>query len=458
MTKKKVDTKEAVRQAAKQVMYRDTGNAVLIHNGVVVVTGAHNTGKTTFALTSVLPDDLGLVYYHDAERSGNRALADFESQGLELGHYLDLEARFSPKPGKGEAYLPKTDDLIARLDQNQLPWATSAEQTALQQYWHHVKSDIAEHMIPGKYKVYIHDTIVTLEAGMAAWVQDHKGLGSGLAGWTTYGYGKMWTEGVYPLYRGFLQGIFDRGIELIILIAHLKSPWFGQGDNAKRIPGKVEPQGKPVLKLLSSLMLWLENADNPDGAPAGIVLKERLGSIKAVATGEDGKKRWSVRRMIPRRIPHCTWFQDADPAIAALGSIEYYLEHGCDLSMPKKGETLSQASKDMIGHTLTDAQMRYMVAEAETSRAVEQQKLVKSGARVPVVNPAQALSNGSGEVTVARAMVDQVKEQIEQAGGAAVVDTLREQIIGSAPVPVQARVAAAFDIAIKELGYKDGES
>jgi len=432
---------------------------VLLQQGVVVVTGAHNTGKTTFALTSVLPDDTETIYYHDAERSGNKALADFEAQGLKLGHYLDLEARFSPDPKDGQLYLPKTEDLIARLDSNDLPWANSTEQTALQQYWQTVKHDIAEHMTPGKYKVYIHDTIVTLEAGMAAWVTDNKGIGTGKAGWTTYGYGKMWTEGVYPLYRGFLQGIFDRGVELIVLIAHLKSPWFGQGDNAKRIPGKVEPQGKPVLKLISSLMLWLEQSSNPDGAPSGVVLKERLGSLTAAPAVEGAKRRWSPRRKLPRRIPHCVWWQDGDPSIAPLGSIEQYLEHGCDLANPRPGETLSQQTKEMIGHSLSDAQLRYMVAEAEATRAVEQQKLVRSGAAVPTVNGAQALANGSGDLTVPRKTIDDIKERIEQAGGAPMgVDALREQIVGTAPAPVQAKIASAFDIAIGELGYEDGES
>lgn len=419
----------------------------LLKKAVVVVMGAHNTGKSTFALTSVLPDDLGLVFYHDAERSANRAIEELERQGLAIGKYIDLEARFS-KTKDGKA-LPSQDDLLTRINSGNLPWASDAEKTALIQYWHSVKQDVYQQLEQDKYKVYIHDTIVTLEAGMAAWVESHKGIGEGKAGWLTYGYGKMWTEGVYPLYRGFIQGIFDRGVDLIILVAHLKSPWFGEGKNAKRIPGKVEPQGKPVLKLISSLMIWLTQSLNPDGAPAGIIFKERLGKIEAVKPANGGKRRWRNRRMLPLRIPHCTWWQDPD--YGELGSIEYYLEHGCDLTQPKAGETLSKQEQDMIGHTLTDAQMRYMIAEAETNRALAQKDLVSRGVAVPVIDPAKALKDGQGELTISRTMIDSVKGLITKDASTTDLPTLKSQIVGSAPIPLQVKLASAFDLALTEL-------
>jgi hypothetical protein len=113
---------------------------------------------------------------------------------------------------------------------------------------------------------------------------------------------------------------------------------------------KVAPAGKKLLYRLSSLMLWLVNERrNADGAPAALVLKERLGHL---APTEEGT--WEIKRMLPQRIPHCTW-----------ADVSRYLEEGCDLANPAEGEAMSAEEQEMISDLLSDKQMRLMVLAAE---------------------------------------------------------------------------------------------
>jgi hypothetical protein len=138
--------------------------------------------------------------------------------------------------------------------------------------------------------------------------------------------------------------------------SHLKTPWHDK----KPIPGKVAPSGKSLLYKISSLMLWLVNEpNNMDGAPAGLVLKERLGQLEINKETDE----WEPRRMLPRRIPHCTW-----------NDIHRYLVEGCDLSSPAEGEMMSESEKEMISELLTNEQMRLMIlAEEKELEEIKQQ-------------------------------------------------------------------------------------
>jgi hypothetical protein len=148
---------------------------------------------------------------------------------------------------------------------------------------------------------------------------------------------------MYRTYRQFFSSLFDRGVKVINLVSHLKNPW---QDN-RPVPGKVAPGGKPLLYLLSSLVIWLVNEPaNQDGAPAGLVLKERLGNLEV----KNGK--WKPRRMIPQRIPHCTW-----------DDIRDYLVDGCDLSNPAL--QMKPAERQMISELLTNEQLKLMILSAE---------------------------------------------------------------------------------------------
>ena len=208
-------------------------------------------------------------------------------------------------------------------------------------------------LIQNKKAYFNYEILEKFEAGMAAYVEVNKEK----FGITFTAYGKLWTEGVFPLYEALLQALWGRGIETVILTFHLKNVWEG----SRPVPGKVAMSGKKVLYRLSSLMLWLVNdSRNTNGAPAGLVLKERQGYIGA--TNDE----WEIRRMLPPRIPTCTWRE-----------IRKYLQGGYNNRNPNPRELRSQAEEDMIEPMLlSDAQMALMLS---SDRLQEQENTLTLG-------------------------------------------------------------------------------
>ena len=307
----------------------DTTTPILpVKGGTIVITGAKGTGKTFLAATYAPPGMEGKVFWHDSERSASNVIQQLASMGKEFGHYRNLTSRFDN--------LPDERDLLARIDSGDLPWVSGKQQSALADYYEFVIHDLNASMGKGEYSVYVHDTIETLESGMAAYV----GLNKRITGWTRDSHGRMWSEAVFPLYEHLIESLYTRGIETVIFCSHIKTPW----ENNQPVPNAVTPAGKKILYRLSSLMIWLVNETD---APAGLVLKERLGKLSIV----DGE--WETKRMLPRRIPRCTWRE-----------IKRYLRDGCDLVNPGEGEELSRREKEMISDLLSDAQMELMILTA----------------------------------------------------------------------------------------------
>lgn len=314
------------------------------NDSLLVFTGAKGTGKTYMAY-SLAPKDLkDRVYVHDAENSGSAFAKQFEELGAPLGYYLNLDDRWT------EA-LPSNKDLLGRISRGDLPWANRREKDSMISYYKFVLDDIERNLTAGEYNVYIHDTVSRFEAGMAAWVDNNRDK----SGWKMKAYGEMWWKGVYPLYRGILRALHQRGVKVVILTTHLRTPWEGK----KPVRGAVEPRGKSVLYQLSQLHLWLVNEPaNADGAPAGLVLKERMGRV---SVDEDGD--FVMTRCLPRRIPHCTW-----------RDIEAYLEEPADLASPEPLEVPTSEEQRMMSPLLTDAQMELMILETKRDLLEEQRK------------------------------------------------------------------------------------
>jgi hypothetical protein len=292
-------------------------------------------------------------------------------------------------------------------------------------YYDYILDDIDKNLVRGKFQVYVLDTIEKFESGMVAWVEEHqKETGAKGTAFRTRG-GQFWWGAYYPLYEGIFSAIFGRGVETIILCSHLKNAWHGN----KPVPGKVDISGKPILFKLASLMVWLVNDyRNSTGAPAGLVLKERLVDL---AVAEDGT--WVPRRMLPARIPTCTWTD-----------IARYLENGCDMSSPEAGESLSKAEQEMISEFLTDEQMRLMVVDAE-------RELEEARGQV-IVNPVQV---DVGELDGTRRLVEQEKEKIRGLGVELVEENraeIEEKLLAMRPPPLRnAQAKEVIKRAIDEL-------
>jgi len=310
----------------------DSNGKITSRRELVIVTGPRGVGKSWFAVSHARPSEIGGIYYHDSEGSANRTISELERQGLEIEHYVDLDARF---------HLPGEDDVLSRIADDRLPWVTADQRKSFEEYYRFVVSDISENMTPGKYHTYILDTIGTFEAAMAAYVKGNKKA----TGWSNDSYGRMWTEGVYPLYHHLINAIWARGVDTIFLCSHLKNVWSG----SQPVPGKVAMSGKPALQYWSSLTIWLVSGSDPSGAPAGLVLKERMGQMEANSKDDE----WDQRRMLPYRIPVCTWRE-----------IRRYLREGCDLSNPAPGESMSPDEIAMISPMFSNKQLELMIEQA----------------------------------------------------------------------------------------------
>lgn len=389
-----------------------------LHKAVVVITGARGTGKTTLAFTYLPPGQEEQVFSHDSERSANRIVQSLKAMGRGLGYYGDLQTRFS--------HLPPDDDLLHRISQGSLPWVDKTERSAMRQYYEYILDDLDKNLVQDKYKVYILDTGEKFEAGMRAWGEDHITMFGFKSAKEAKRYGKIWSEVLYPLYEQIITAIFSRGVEVIFLCFHLRTPWQGN----KPVPGKVEPSGKPLLRKLSSFMLWLTSElTNADGAPAGLVLKERLGQLTVV----DGK--WQIRRMIPARIPHCTW-----------EDIKQYLVTGCDLANPAPGEVMSRTEREMISELLTDKQMALMVADAEAERLAKEIEAAQfNGLAAPVVDTSNLIRD-----SMVQTYVEKAKSLALHAGN---VDQVKESLLGALPPPLRigSPAARAVEVAIQEV-------
>jgi hypothetical protein len=285
--------------------------------------------------------------------------------------------------------LPGDSGLQNSISKGKLPWVPPEQRRSLAEYYSWVLSDLDKNLTPGKYKVYIHDTLEKFEAGMAAWVE----LNKAAAGVSKLAYGGLWTDGFNPLYSEFMSALYARGVETVILVSHLKTPWEG----SQPIVGKVVPSGKRLLYQLSSLFLWLVNEPkNADGAPAALVLKERLGRLEPA-----GDNVWAMRQMLPKRIPVATWER-----------INEYLTEGCDLANPAPGEVMSQGERDMISELVTDEQMRLMVLSTE-KELVELRRETAPVISVREIDP--AIDQGVARAMLSEGLsVEEIAEKLDK--------------------------------------------
>jgi hypothetical protein len=326
-------------------------------NKLIIICGAKNTGKTVAASSFLRPSEVDQVYFHDAEDSANSIVENLAKKDMGFGRYVPLTKRFEGL---------KDEDLLTRINAGKLPWVDARGKSSLLEYYGYVIDDLDRNLEPGRYKLYVMDTLEKFESGMVAWVDDNKRKTGAQGGPSDSAYGQFWWGALYPLYDAFFNAIYDRGVETIILTSHLKQAWSGK----KPVPGKVKPSGKSILYVRSMLFLWLVNEiNNPNGEPAALVFKERMCEFGVDKEHDE----WDVRRMLPYRIPCFSWKR-----------VREYMEHGADLANPAPGEARSQRENDMISEMLSDIQMQLMIAQEETEQVKAEQD---AGKIVPMQQP-----------------------------------------------------------------------
>ena len=311
-----------------------------------VITGPFGSGKTTAGVTYTRPSEISGLYWYDSEGSGNRLLEQMIERGLKPGRYVDLRDYALDA-------IPDQNSLLDMIAAGDLPWVTEKQQDALIAYYEWMLNDISRNLQPGKYSHLLVDTGEMFEAGMTAWFEANKRK-YGFSQKKDEAYGKIWTRGIFLLYENFLNAVWKRGIDTITFVFHLKQQWM----NKRPVAGKVVPSGKKILWKYASLYFWMSTDRNPTGAPAALVLKERLGDLGL----DDDADEWAPRRMIPSRIPDFSW-----------AKVRRYLQEGCDMANPAPGEVLNTQERAMIQPlVMSNKQIELMIAEAEVELQKEQ--------------------------------------------------------------------------------------
>lgn len=290
---------------------------------IIVITGGKGSGKTTAAITHVPPSEIKQLLYIDTEDSAS----DFEGLGFE---HIRMYERLAPD-----------EDMLALLEAGRPPWVSKEQRNTWVGYYEYLIKTLNQKLAQGKFKYLVIDTVGPVEMALTAAVEADR-QAFGWSGQTAYG--KKEVEGVRPLYDNLLEAISRRGVETIILTSHLKSVWIDK----KPVLDKIRPGGRlKLLSTISSMMVWLVSGNSAVNAPAGLILKARMGLTTPSKDGDF----WDTQAVLPERMPVFTWREVAN-----------YQANPANFANPAPGERMSPDEQDMISELLSDKSMELMIA------------------------------------------------------------------------------------------------
>jgi hypothetical protein len=199
---------------------------------------------------------------------------------------------------------------------------------------------LADNLETGQYKYLVIDTILPIEQVLISHVESSSAFGPVKHA----AYGSKEVKTIRPFYINFFELLAERGIEWIIVTAHLKQPWEGK----QPVIGAVKPQGRQfIFSTLSSLMLWLvKDQQSKTGAPAALVMKERFPGAFRVVNG-----RLAPSKNLPERIPDFSWER----------FFNYIENEPADYENPAPGEKMTPDEVRMLSDVMDDAQMQLMI-------------------------------------------------------------------------------------------------
>ncbi len=231
--------------------------------GVIVLSGAYGSGKTTAALTLERPD-LTVMIDLDSAKSESRCKA------LGMKYYtprnIDLEDPTDVDLDKIASWLKQTFSTIKSEHSDET--TIVIDNGSLMESVNHAV--VAKS--PKKYGVRASN------------------VASGKYGGTNPGVGVIWDNTVR-----FLK---DVGFQNIVVCMHMSQMWAGGAPI-----DKFRVKGNKMLTQMASLSLVLIKSPLPNTAPAAVVGKEALGLISWDEKTETHK----VFMAVPPRIPEMTW-------------------------------------------------------------------------------------------------------------------------------------------------------
>jgi len=221
-------------------------------NGIIQVTGEHDTGKTTFALECGVPAKR--IVFFDDDVKGKSVVDDLGPD--QFGQYHNLVAA-----GEGKTELEFYQHVLGLID--------------------NIHQDT---------EAVIFDTWTRFAKAMHPYVVAHPG--EFRKSYTPMGSikGAQQWQDARRLEAEILTKILEVA-PLVILIAHLKSNYLNQIKT-----GKMEPDSSPTLERVARLRLWLRQ--NPTGGPVPIALVLKRMDEKKLT--EDGHIR--TVSILPRKL------------------------------------------------------------------------------------------------------------------------------------------------------------
>jgi KaiC/GvpD/RAD55 family RecA-like ATPase len=180
---------------------------------IYFITGSRGIGKSTAAARFARPSEINQMVVVDCEDSMNDIVESNERMGVEFGAYI----RAYEQLGNEE----EREALLSNIAKGTLPWVSEKQKSSLIAFWDWLVKRLDEIITPdSNFKFLVIDPVAPVEAALAAWAESDKKR----AGWRTKAYGKFEIEAVRPLLKNFLEAVYARGIETILVTSHLKNP------------------------------------------------------------------------------------------------------------------------------------------------------------------------------------------------------------------------------------------
>lgn len=207
-------------------------NINILVNGVIHVTGEHDTGKTSFALECGAQP--GAICFLDDDVKGRATVMKFMRDGNQFGAYHDLADISNGK-------------------------------TELQ--FHDACMSIIDGIKPGQYEAIVWDTWTRFQKTLHPYVLANKTKFRST--WSAMGKIKGAQEwSTAQDYEAAILNRLQKLAQVVFVVTHLKDHYEGE----VKVPGKYEPASSRTMNRVPVLRLWLRQ--NPDSAvPIGLVLK-----------------------------------------------------------------------------------------------------------------------------------------------------------------------------------------
>lgn len=323
------------------------------------ITGEHESGKTTMAITAC-PGNETLVY-------------DFEK---------------SSKPYENDLGFVRVDV----PDEMQAKFKGKAKPIDVFKWWvEHIRS------IPrGQYRVIVVDPASDIEQGLADYVASNPREFNRTPGQYMKMSGLMWGD-MKAYWKNILADIAAR-CETFFFVVHMGTVWKGDKPSKER-----KAKGKATLFELASLYLKMERNKDKSVRPSAVVLKTRLSKMQVnQETGEV-----DIKPVLPPRIP-----------VATPHAIRQYCLKPADYDNLKPEELIGQTSLTEDEKLM----LRAEIAEAERDTALanneieERQTKRLGGVSNRPVSSTESVEDASADTT--QVADDEGQEEPSDSGAA----------------------------------------